>query len=151
MAHGYVGADLAAVCKEAGLMSFKRSLTEHEVTTSLDTRAREQTLKEHLLVTREDILAAFTKVRPSAMREVAIDVPKVSFVNSSLSVVSKLVFKSPGFVLVNYVTRLLRHTYFSPGQNRTRVYVSYRVLTIYKKKTLEISVGKYLKCHFMLS
>jgi len=77
MAHGYVGADLAAVCKEAGLMSFKRSLTEHEVTTSLDTRAREQTLKEHLLVTREDILAAFTKVRPSAMREVAIDVPKV--------------------------------------------------------------------------
>ena len=78
LAHGYVGADLAAVCKEAGLMSFKRCLAENEVTSSLDDRVREETLKECLLVTREDIMAAFRQVRPSAMREVAIDVPKVS-------------------------------------------------------------------------
>ena len=78
MAHGYVGADLAAVCKEAGLMSFKRCLAEHEGPSPLDDRAREETLKERLLVTREDIMAAFRQVRPSAMREVAIDVPKVS-------------------------------------------------------------------------
>ena len=78
MAHGYVGADLAAVCKEAGLMSFKRSLAQHKVTSSLDDRAREESMKASLLVTREDIIAAFTQVRPSAMREVAIDVPKVS-------------------------------------------------------------------------
>jgi len=78
MAHGYVGADLAAVCKEAGLMSFKRCLAEHELPSSLDDRAREETLKERLLVTKEDIMAAFRQVRPSAIREVAIDVPKVS-------------------------------------------------------------------------
>ena len=78
MAHGYVGADLAAVCKEAGLMSFKRCLAEHKGPSPLDDRAREETLKERLLVTREDIMAAFRQVRPSAMREVAIDVPKVS-------------------------------------------------------------------------
>lgn len=78
MAHGYVGADLAALCKEAGLMSFKRCLAEHEGPSPLDDRAREETLKERLLVTREDIMAAFRQVRPSAMREVAIDVPKVS-------------------------------------------------------------------------
>lgn len=77
-AHGYVGADLAAVCKEAGLMSFKRCLAEHEGPSSLDKRTREETLKERLLVSREDIMAAFRQVRPSAMREVAIDVPKVS-------------------------------------------------------------------------
>ena len=77
MAHGYVGADLAAVCKEAGLMSFKRCLEEHDVASSLNNTAREDTLKERLLVTRDDIVAAFAQVRPSAMREVAIDVPKV--------------------------------------------------------------------------
>lgn len=59
-------------------MSFKRCLAENEVTSSLDDRVREETLKECLLVTREDIMAAFRQVRPSAMREVAIDVPKVS-------------------------------------------------------------------------
>lgn len=78
MAHGYVGADLAAVCKEAGLMSFKRCLAQHEVTSSFDDRAKEESMKARLLVTREDIMAAFTQVRPSAMREVATDVPKVS-------------------------------------------------------------------------
>ena len=80
MAHGYVGADLAAVCKEAGLMSFKRCLAEHEEPSSLDDRAQEEALKERLLVTREDIMAAFRQVRPSAMREVATDVPKVDYI-----------------------------------------------------------------------
>ena len=91
MAHGYVGADLAAVCKEAGLMSFKRCLAQHEVTSSFDDRAREESMKARLLVTREDIVAAFTQVRPSAMREVAIDVPKVStaWSRSSFSVLLK--------------------------------------------------------------
>lgn len=77
MAHGYVGADLAAVCKEAGLLSFKRCIAEHEEASCRDERARGESIKERLFVSREDIMAAFTQVRPSAMREVAIDVPKV--------------------------------------------------------------------------
>ncbi|XP_068701398.1 ATPase family gene 2 protein homolog A-like isoform X1 [Montipora foliosa] len=77
IAHGYVGADLAAVCKEAGLLSFKRCLRESKVTAPPADVAGQESLKERLLVTREDIMAAFTQVRPSAMREVAIDVPKV--------------------------------------------------------------------------
>lgn len=76
-AHGYVGADLAAVCKEAGLLSFKRWLEGREVTAASDDGAEEESLEKRLLVTREDIKAAFSKVGPSAMREVAIDVPKV--------------------------------------------------------------------------
>ena len=72
-----MGADLAAVCKEAGLLSFKRWLEGREVTAASDDSA-EESLEKRLLVTREDIKAAFSKVRPSAMREVAIDVPKVS-------------------------------------------------------------------------
>lgn len=72
-----MGADLAAVCKEAGLLSFKRWLEGREVTASSDDSAEEESLKKRLLVTREDIMVAFSKVGPSAMREVAIDVPKV--------------------------------------------------------------------------
>lgn len=73
-----MGADLAAVCKEAGLLSFKRWLEGREVTAASDDSAEEESLEKRLLVTREDIKAAFSKVGPSAMREVAIDVPKVS-------------------------------------------------------------------------
>ena len=77
MAHGYVGADLAAVCKEAGLKAFKRCLAKQEMTSSLNSTVSEETLKDSLLVTRDDVIAAFAQVGPSAMREVAIDVPKV--------------------------------------------------------------------------
>ena len=73
-----MGADLAAVCKEAGLLSFKRWLEGREVTAASDDSAEEESLEKRLLVTREDIKVAFSKVGPSAMREVAIDVPKVS-------------------------------------------------------------------------
>ena len=76
MAHGYVGADLAAVCKEAGLKAFKRCLAK-QMTSSLNRTVSEETLKDKLLVTIDDVIAAFAQVGPSAMREVAIDVPKV--------------------------------------------------------------------------
>ena len=73
MAHDYVGADLAAVCKEAGLKAFKRCLAKHEMTSSLDSTVREKTLQD----TRDVVIAAFAQVGPTAMREVAIDVPTV--------------------------------------------------------------------------
>ena len=115
IAHGYVGADLAAVCKEAGLMSFKRCLAEHEGLSSLDDRAREETLKERLLVTREDIMAAFRQVRPSAMREVAIDVPKVSlytFISCKrLSITSWICFGELFIFSTNFVRKLVLETF----------------------------------------
>ncbi|XP_072857771.2 ATPase family gene 2 protein homolog A isoform X1 [Pogona vitticeps] len=70
--HGYVGADLAALCKEAGLHAFQRvlgqkaSLLDDEVSGSV-------------ILSHSDFLQAMNDVRPSAMREVAIDVPKVSW------------------------------------------------------------------------
>ncbi|XP_036618512.1 ATPase family protein 2 homolog [Trichosurus vulpecula] len=70
-AHGYVGADLKALCNEAGLHAWRRvqgqlpSLPDSEVV-------------EQVKVTLRDFLQAMNDVRPSAMREVAIDVPSVS-------------------------------------------------------------------------
>lgn len=44
-------------------------------------------IKENLVVTSEDFKEAFRKVKPSAMREVAIDVPKVQISQFSRSAV----------------------------------------------------------------
>ncbi|KAM9794936.1 ATPase family gene 2 protein homolog A [Neosynchiropus ocellatus] len=69
-AHGYVGADLAAVCKEAALHAIKRVLGSTHQPSDLR-------LQGEVTVTLPDLQWAMTLVKPSAMREVAIDVPKV--------------------------------------------------------------------------
>ncbi|XP_030595152.1 ATPase family protein 2 homolog [Archocentrus centrarchus] len=70
-AHGYVGADLAAVCKEAGLHALRRALGGSHQPPS------DQQLMGTVTVTLQDLQWAASAVKPSAMREVAIDVPKV--------------------------------------------------------------------------
>ncbi|KAM7417173.1 hypothetical protein PAMA_017016 [Pampus argenteus] len=69
-AHGYVGADLAAVCKEAGLHALRRALGVFH-------QPLDQQLMGTVNVTLQDLQWAMSAVKPSAMREVAIDVPKV--------------------------------------------------------------------------
>ncbi|XP_022615588.1 spermatogenesis-associated protein 5 [Seriola dumerili] len=69
-AHGYVGADLAAVCKEAGLHALRRALGGSH-------QPSDQQLMGTVTVTLQDLQWATSVVKPSAMREVAIDVPKV--------------------------------------------------------------------------
>ncbi|NWI89515.1 SPAT5 protein, partial [Pitta sordida] len=71
-AHGYVGADLAALCKEAGLYALRRALGKS--LKLLDTE-----VAGSVMITFNDFLQGMNDVRPSAMREVAIDVPKVSW------------------------------------------------------------------------
>ncbi|XP_051900077.1 ribosome biogenesis protein SPATA5 isoform X2 [Pristis pectinata] len=70
-AHGYVGADLVAVCKEAGLHALRRALGEC-------CNPSDSKLAGSVKITFNDFLQAMNDVRPSAMREVTIDVPKVS-------------------------------------------------------------------------
>ncbi|XP_066498135.1 ATPase family gene 2 protein homolog A [Hoplias malabaricus] len=69
-AHGYVGADLSAVCKEAGLHALRRVLGSAPTLSDPE-------VKDRVMVTTSDLRTAMTHVKPSAMREVAIDVPKV--------------------------------------------------------------------------
>ncbi|XP_048365751.1 ATPase family protein 2 homolog isoform X2 [Sphaerodactylus townsendi] len=71
-AHGYVGADLAALCKEAGLYALQRVLGQQANPSDDDVSGT-------VIITCSDFLKAMNEVRPSAMREVAIDVPKVSW------------------------------------------------------------------------
>uniref|UniRef100_A0A4X2L3F3 non-chaperonin molecular chaperone ATPase n=2 Tax=Vombatus ursinus TaxID=29139 RepID=A0A4X2L3F3_VOMUR len=71
-AHGYVGADLKALCNEAGLHAWRRVQRQRP-----DLPAGEGA--DAVRVTLSDFLQAVNDVRPSAMREVAIDVPSVSW------------------------------------------------------------------------
>ncbi|NXP84191.1 SPAT5 protein, partial [Passerina amoena] len=71
-AHGYVGADLAALCKEAGLYALRRALGKRP-------GLWDTAVAGSVMIAFNDFLQGMKDVRPSAMREVAIDVPKVSW------------------------------------------------------------------------
>ncbi|NXT66207.1 SPAT5 protein, partial [Chaetops frenatus] len=71
-AHGYVGADLAALCKEAGLYALRRVLGKRP-------GLWDTAVAGSVMIAFNDFLQGMSDVRPSAMREVAIDVPKVSW------------------------------------------------------------------------
>eukprot|EP00112_Aurelia_sp_Birch-Aquarium-sp1_P009738 Seg2116.6 transcript_id=Seg2116.6/GoldUCD/mRNA.D3Y31 product="Spermatogenesis-associated protein 5" protein_id=Seg2116.6/GoldUCD/D3Y31 len=72
-AHGYVGADLSAVCKEAGLLAMKRLLSNEPLGETSICKP------ENFALRIRDIEDAMLKVRPSAMRSINIDVPKVAW------------------------------------------------------------------------
>ncbi|KAL2912193.1 AAA+-type ATPase [Polyrhizophydium stewartii] len=77
-AHGYVGADLAAVCREAGLKAIQRA--EAALGASHPARSAvsdEQLADMDLRITPADLAAGLALVQPSAMREISLDAPKV--------------------------------------------------------------------------
>ncbi len=71
--HGFVGADLEALCREAAMNCLRRILPNFDFT--LTQIPYDQLAK--LEVHREDFLAALREVEPSAIREVFIEVPDV--------------------------------------------------------------------------
>ncbi|KAM5306676.1 ATPase family gene 2 protein homolog A [Glossophaga mutica] len=71
-AHGYVGADLKALCNESGLCALRRVLKKQP-------NLPDSKVAGLVRITLNDFLQAMNEVRPSAMREVAVDVPNVSW------------------------------------------------------------------------
>jgi transitional endoplasmic reticulum ATPase len=72
--HGFVGSDIEGLCKEAAMCSLRRLLPELNLE---EDRKVPRELLEKLVVTRRDFLEALKVVRPSALREVLVEVPKV--------------------------------------------------------------------------
>jgi transitional endoplasmic reticulum ATPase len=66
--HGFVGADLEALCQEVGMIALRRFLT---ATPRVD--QVEDTELARLIVTRDDFLAGLKEVEPSATREFYIE------------------------------------------------------------------------------
>ena len=68
--HGFVGADLAALCREAALQALRRVLKKTPVA-ELDVSS--------IKVGLPDFAAAFQEVEPSALRETVVSVPNVKW------------------------------------------------------------------------
>ena len=69
--HGFVGADLEALCQEIGMITLRRFLAANDVRP--DTPIDESPDLATLQVTREDCLAGLKEVEPSATREFFIE------------------------------------------------------------------------------
>jgi transitional endoplasmic reticulum ATPase len=74
--HGFVGADVAALAKEAAMIVLRRVLPElrYEKDEPLP-----KELLEKLMVLKKDFRDALKVVRPSALREVLVEVPNVKW------------------------------------------------------------------------
>ncbi|HHW18624.1 MAG TPA: CDC48 family AAA ATPase [Firmicutes bacterium] len=73
--HGFVGADLEALCREAAMNAVRRILPD--VGFRLD-EIRYDVL-QNLEVTMDDFLAAMKEIEPSAIREIFAEVPNVTW------------------------------------------------------------------------
>ncbi len=71
---GYVGADLAALCREAALNAVKRIAP----TVDLDENLSDEIL-ETLVVTNKDFEKAVKNSEPSALREIYVEIPEISW------------------------------------------------------------------------
>jgi len=71
--HGYTGADLAALCRETAMKALRRYLPEID----LEQERIPPSVLEKMEVKMEDFLNAYREITPTAMREVAVEVPTV--------------------------------------------------------------------------
>jgi transitional endoplasmic reticulum ATPase len=73
--HGFVGADLQALCRESAMKALRRYLPQMD----LETEEIPQDVLDILEVNNEDFLAALKEIQPSAVREVFIEIPDVKW------------------------------------------------------------------------
>jgi transitional endoplasmic reticulum ATPase len=71
--HGYTGADLAALCREAAMKALLRYLPE----INLKEEQIPPGVLEKMEVRIDDFMNAFKEITPTAMREIAVEVPVV--------------------------------------------------------------------------
>ena len=75
--YGFVGADLAALAKEAAMNSLRRVLPD--VSALKENEIIPKEILEKLKVTQDDFEYGMRMVQPSAMREVLIEIPRVKW------------------------------------------------------------------------
>ncbi len=73
--HGFVGADLESLCKEAAMRVVRRIIPEIKN----DEEIPEEVLKKKIVVTNDDFKSALKEIQPSALREVLVQVPNVKW------------------------------------------------------------------------
>ena len=73
LTHGFTGADLAALCREAAMHALRRFLPKID----LEKEVIPAEVLENLKVTREDFMEALKDIQPSAIREIYVEIPEV--------------------------------------------------------------------------
>ncbi|GFO97936.1 ATPase AAA, CDC48 subfamily [groundwater metagenome] len=72
--HGFVGADISALAREAAMKSLRRYIPQIKIEEAVP-----QEILDSMHVTANDFDAALKEVEPSAMREVLVEIPEVSW------------------------------------------------------------------------
>jgi transitional endoplasmic reticulum ATPase len=73
--YGFVGADIAAMCREAAMNSLRRILPEID----LELKEIPKETLDKLIVKRSDFEDVMKEIQPSALREILFEVPKVTW------------------------------------------------------------------------
>lgn len=71
--HGYVGADLAALCRESAMHALRTVLSEIDFTK----REIPYEIISSLTIGKDNFMNAFREIEPSALREVFVEIPNV--------------------------------------------------------------------------
>ena len=74
MTQGFVGADLAALCREAAMHCLSSRMSEMDLDKAIPSE-----ILESMKVSMEDFTSALSDVEPSGMREVLVEIPKVGW------------------------------------------------------------------------
>ncbi len=75
LTHGFVGADLAALCREAAMHALRRLMPKIDFEQEIIPQEALLSLK----VSMDDFLNALREIEPSAIREVFTEIPEVTF------------------------------------------------------------------------
>ena len=75
--YGYVGADIAALCREAAMNSLRRILPEID----LEQKEIPKEILDKLVILRSDFEDVMKEIQPSALREILFEVPNVTWDN----------------------------------------------------------------------
>jgi transitional endoplasmic reticulum ATPase len=71
--HGYTGADIASLCREAAMKALRRYIPE----INLEEERIPPEILERMVVKMDDFMSAYREITPTAMREVYVEVPQV--------------------------------------------------------------------------
>ncbi len=74
LSHGFVGADLMAIAREAAMSSLRKILPKIDLDKPIPTE-----ILDNLIINDDDFQNALKMVEPSAMREVLIEIPSVAW------------------------------------------------------------------------
>ena len=79
--HGFVGADLSALAKEAAMIVLRRIFPDLKLEGIEEGEPIPKEILEKVLITQKDFIESLKVVRPSAMREVLVETPDVKWEN----------------------------------------------------------------------